>query len=165
LLGRMLDVPEKKLVKDLLGHISERAATGLAQVVPAASPLPIKTVTPALCRALTSTDDDVRLPALRTLGHIAAEESTLNVLAVAQDARAAKPVRLAALEALAKVLEAQEQVPPGVFAALVPISSESDPETSLAAARAISVAKFDPAQFTDLLVLKRVQEVKAGARP
>jgi len=164
-LAKALDIPEKKLVKDLIGHISERAASGLAQVVPAASPLPMKTVAPALCRVLTAADDDVRLPALRALGHAHTAESSLNVLALAADKGAQKPIRLAALEALAKILEAQEQVPPSVFTELVPISSEQDPEIALSAARAISVAKFDPGQFTDLLVLKRVQEVKAGARP
>jgi HEAT repeat protein len=161
-LAKTLDVPEKKLVSDLLGHISARAATGLAQVVPAASPLPMKSVAPALCRALTSTDDDVRIPALHALGRVAAGENTLNVLAVATDARAQKPVRLAALDALARILEAQDQVPPGVFAELVPVSSDKDTDVAIAAGRAIAVAKFDPAQFTDLLVLKRVQEVKAG---
>jgi HEAT repeat protein len=122
----------------------------------------MKSVAPALCRALTSTDDDVRIPALHALGRVAAGENTLNVLAVATDARAQKPVRLAALDALARILEAQDQVPPGVFAELVPVSSDKDTDVAIAAGRAIAVAKFDPAQFTDLLVLKRVQEVKAG---
>ena len=162
LLSTTLDVPEKKLVTDLFGHISERAAAALAQVVPAASPLPINTIAPALCRVLVSSDDDVRVPALRALGHVAVAEDTLSVLAVAGDGAARKPVRLAALDALAKILQAQEQVPPDVFTGLVPISSDKDGDVALAAARAISVARFDPAQFTDLLVLKRVQEVKAG---
>ena len=52
-----------------------------------------------------------------------------------------------------------------VFTGLVPLSSEEDVQISLAAARAIAVAKFDPGQFADLMVLKRVQEIKSGVRP
>ena len=164
-LKTVMDVPEKKLVTDLIGHISERAATALAGLLPETTPLPMNTVEAALRRNLASKDDTVRLPALRALGNIAASESALDVLAVAADKRAAKPVRLAALDALASILKAQRQVPPDVFADLVPISSEEDAEISLAAARAITVARFDPAQFADLMVLKRVREITTGVRP
>ena len=161
-LAKVLEVPEKKRVADLIPRISERAAAALAETVPGASPLPMKSMVPALRRNLTSTDDKVRLGVLRALGNIAAEESALDVLALAADKRASKEIRLGALDALGKILKAQRRVPPDVFADLVPISSEDDAEISLAAARAIAVAKFDPGQFADLMVLKRVQEIAAG---
>jgi HEAT repeat protein len=164
-LARAFETPEKRLVKDLLGHISARAADSLASVVPAASALPMRQACPALRRTLASADDAVRLGALRALGNVPVEESALPVLAVAADRNAQKPVRLAALEALAKILEAHSQVPPDVFTDLVPISSDPDPGIALGAARAISVAKLDPGQFTDLMVLKRVQEIRAGVAP
>ncbi len=157
--------PEKKLVADLIPGISERAAQSLSEVVLDASPLPMETAVTALRLALAYKDDAVRVPALRALGNIASEEASLDVLAVAADATASKPVRLAALDALAKTLEVDRQVPPDVFAGLVPVSSDADAQISLAAARAIAVAKFDPAQFADLMVLKRVQEIKAGVNP
>ncbi|HUV39054.1 MAG TPA: hypothetical protein VMY39_05540 [Planctomycetota bacterium] len=162
MLGRVLEVPEKSLVTKLIPKISERAAQAMSQVIPGASPLSLRSTAPALVRVLKSPDDDVRTPALVALGHIAAHETTLDVLAVAADTRAKKPVRLAALEALAAILEAQAQVPPDVFRDLVPVTSDVDPDISLAAARAVAVAKFEPAQFADLMVLKRVQEIKAG---
>lgn len=161
-LRKALEVPEKKLVDDLIPRISERAAVALAGIVPGASPLPMKSVVPALRRNLVSKDDKVRLGVLRALGNIAAGESSLDVLAVAADKRASKEIRLAALDALAKILKAQKRVPPDVFTDLVPISAEDDAEISLAAARAIAVAKFDPGQFADLMTLKRVQEIAAG---
>jgi len=164
-LGRLLEVPEKKVVAQLIPGISARAASSLAEVVPAATPLPMSSVVPALRRVLTSEDDAVRLPALRALGNIAPPDAALDVLAVAANKRTKKEVRLAALDALAKILEAQREVPPDVFVDLVPLSSEDDAEISLAAARAISVAKFDPGQFADLMVLKRVQAIQSGARP
>ena len=148
-----------------MAGISARAAEALAGIVPQATPLPMKSMAGSLRRVLTSTNDAVRIPALHALGHVAADEAALDVLAVAADKRATKPVRLAALDALAKILQAQRQVPPDVFTDLVPLSSESDAQISLAAARAIAVAKFDPGQFADLMVLKRVQEITSGVRP
>ncbi len=161
-LARALDVPEKKIVKDLVPRISARAAESLAEIVPAGSVLAVKTAVPALRCALASRDDEVRIPTLKALGNFAAADSSLEVLAVAANTGNPKPVRLAALDALAKILEAQDAVPPDVFAGLVPVTAESDAAVSLAAARAVAVAKFDPAQFTDLMVLKRVQEIKSG---
>ena len=161
-LAKAFDVPEKKLVASLVPKISARAAEALAQIVPAGSILPVKTAVPSLKRALASSDDAVRVPALQALGNFAAPDSALEVLAVAKDARASKPVRLAALAALAKILEAQEVVQPDVFAGLIPVTSDADAQVSIAAAKAVASAKFDPAQFTDLMVLKRVQEIKSG---
>ncbi len=161
-MAKALDAPEKKLVQTLVPKISSRAAEALAAIVPAASVLPVKTAVPPLKRALASKDDAVLVPSLKALGNFAAADASLEVLAVAANHSNAKPVRLAALDALAKILEAQETVPPDVFVGLVPVSSEDDAQVSLAAARAVAVAKFDPAQFTDLMVLKRVQEIKAG---
>jgi len=149
-------------VTKLIPKISARAAQALATIVPETSPMAVRSAAPALRRVLASRDDAVLAPSLTTLGNVAAEETTLDVLAVAADARAAKPVRLAALDALAKILQAQRTVPPDVFAGLVPVSADSDAQVAAAAARAIAVAKFDAAQFADLLVLKRVQEIQAG---
>ncbi len=172
-LAKLLAVPEKDAaattlegakvaLKDIVPRISQRAAEALASINPAASVLPVKSAVPALRRALASKDDAVRTPALVALGNLGAADSSLEVLAIAAGSGNAKPVRLAALEALGKILEAQKVVPPDVFAGLVPISNDADAQVSLAAARAVAVAKFDPAQFTDLMVLKRVQEIKTG---
>ena len=161
MLRNVLQVSELKLVMDLIPKISVRAARAMAKIT-SSSPLSLRAAAPALRRVLKSRDDDVRVAALHALGNIAAEESTLDVLAVAADKRARKPVRLAALGALAKILEAQTQVPPDVFKELVPVSSDTDPEIALAAARAIAVAKFNAGQFADLMVLKRVKEIKSG---
>jgi hypothetical protein len=162
-LARVLEVPEKKTVSDLVPKISEQAAVALSEVVPSASALPMVTVVPALKRVLASRNDAVRIPALKALGNIAAPDSALAVLAVGADQASDRAVRVAALDALAKILGAQEKAEPDVFKVLVPVASDADAQVSLAAAKAITMAKFDPAQFTDLLVLKRLQEIKSGA--
>ena len=159
------EVPEKELVARLIPRIPVRAARALTRAIPGATPLDMNSTVPALRRALASDHDAVLVAVLETLGNTAPDDAALDVLAVATDNDSAKPVRIAALDALAKILEARKQVPPDVFTELVPLSSEADAEISLGAARAITVAKFDPGQFTDLMVLKRVQEIKAGGRP
>jgi hypothetical protein len=55
-------------------------------------------------------------------------------------------------------------VNPDVFAVLVPATDNEDQDIALAASRAVTLAKFNPDQFADLVLKKRVQELKAAAK-
>ena len=119
-------------------------------------------VVPALRQALSYESDAIRIPALKALGAIGAAEAIPDILKVAAQDKNAKGVRLAALDGLAAIFESAGQVGPDVFRRLVPVADSDDDEIAFAATRAVSLARFDPEQFGDLVMKKRVQEIKAG---
>lgn len=155
---------EAKLVSDLLANISQRSAESLASINAEAAPYRMMEVVPALREALGYEQDAIRVPTLKALGSIGAMESTADVLAVATKAENSKPVRLAALEALGAIYEGSSEVSPDAFARLVPVTDDQDPEIAVAASRAVALAKFNADQFADLVLKKRVEEIKAGAK-
>ena len=53
---------------------------------------------------------------------------------------------------------------PDVFAVLVPVTDSDDQDIALAASRAVALAKFNPDQFADLVLKKRVQDLKAAVK-
>lgn len=154
---------ESGLVAQLQPQIARLAAESLASVQVRCSPLRMEEVAPALLTALSNDKDSVRVPVLQALGHVASGQTTPEVLAVAADKKNSKDVRLAALDALGSILQGADAVGPDVYRDLVPLTNDSDTEIAFAAARAVAVAKFDPGQFADLLVEKKVKEIKVEA--
>jgi hypothetical protein len=153
---------ETKLVDKLLSGISAQAAQSLAAIDAKAAPYRMGEVVPALRAALAYKNDAVLVPTLKALGSIGAAEAVQDVLKVAAKDDNSKDVRVAALNALAGMFECTGEVSPDVFEILTPITKDADADVAFAACRAVTLAKFNPEQFTDLVLKKRVEEIKAG---
>ena len=155
---------EAKLIAKLMPDISKRSAKALAAINAEVAPFRMGDVVGVLRQALSHESDAVRVPSLKALGAIGATEAISDILAVAVTPENSRDVRLAALGALAAVFESSEETNPDVFRQLVPMTDSEDADIAFAAARAVTLAKFDPEQFADLVVKKRVQEIKAGLK-
>ncbi len=153
---------EAKLVTGLIGNISESSAQALASIDAKVAPYRMSEAVPVLRSALAYESEAILVPVLKALGSIGAGEAIEDVLKVSANSKNPKAVRLAGLQALAAIFESTGEVNPDVFRMLVPMTDEPDGEIAYAASRAVSLAKFDSEQFTDLVLKKRVEDIKAG---
>ncbi|MEW6360321.1 MAG: hypothetical protein AB1696_28565 [Planctomycetota bacterium] len=109
----------------------------LTETDPMDTKYPLALAAPALLDLIAHKDNEIRKAALDAMGHAGRPEDRKAVAAVLADASAAKEVRVAAAQALERMMKRSSKFCPCCVDPLLAAVGDADPDVAAAAARAI----------------------------